>query len=151
MLQFATKRSSNKELSSSNSSLSSTSETANESTSPNTPEAAPRTRRRVRHEDTPDRRQSERGLPVSFYFSVWITMHQLSYRGACPWTPSPTWTTTIHACWRRCSSPCQPKLPVRRRNTGTKGWVWILSTVRCHGLWTAAVSTSRNMVSTPCM
>uniref|UniRef100_A0A3Q3WAW1 Rho-GAP domain-containing protein n=1 Tax=Mola mola TaxID=94237 RepID=A0A3Q3WAW1_MOLML len=38
ILQFATKRSSNKELSSSNSSLSSTSETANESTSPNTPE-----------------------------------------------------------------------------------------------------------------
>lgn len=46
--QFATKRPSNKELSSSNSSLSSTSETANESTSPNTPEAAPRARRRVR-------------------------------------------------------------------------------------------------------
>ncbi|XP_058478347.1 rho GTPase-activating protein 6-like isoform X2 [Solea solea] len=46
ILQFATKRSSNKELSSSNSSLSSTSETANESTSPNTPEAAPRARRR---------------------------------------------------------------------------------------------------------
>uniref|UniRef100_A0A4W6FNK2 Rho GTPase activating protein 6 n=1 Tax=Lates calcarifer TaxID=8187 RepID=A0A4W6FNK2_LATCA len=46
ILQFATKRPSNKELSSSNSSLSSTSETANESTSPNTPEAAPRTRRR---------------------------------------------------------------------------------------------------------
>ncbi|XP_016894444.1 rho GTPase-activating protein 6-like isoform X2 [Cynoglossus semilaevis] len=46
IIQFATKRSSNKELSSSNSSLSSTSETANESTSPNTPEAAPRTRRR---------------------------------------------------------------------------------------------------------
>ncbi|XP_061654085.1 rho GTPase-activating protein 6 isoform X1 [Phyllopteryx taeniolatus] len=46
ILQFATKRSSNKELSSSNSSLSSTSETANESTSPNTPEAAPRVRRR---------------------------------------------------------------------------------------------------------
>uniref|UniRef100_A0A668A334 Rho GTPase activating protein 6 n=1 Tax=Myripristis murdjan TaxID=586833 RepID=A0A668A334_9TELE len=38
ILQFATKRPSNKELSSSNSSLSSTSETANESTSPNTPE-----------------------------------------------------------------------------------------------------------------
>uniref|UniRef100_A0A8P4GJZ4 Rho GTPase activating protein 6 n=1 Tax=Dicentrarchus labrax TaxID=13489 RepID=A0A8P4GJZ4_DICLA len=37
ILQFATKRPSNKELSSSNSSLSSTSETANESTSPNTP------------------------------------------------------------------------------------------------------------------
>lgn len=49
VLQFATKRPSNKELSSSNSSLSSTSETANESTSPNTPEAAPRARRRVRH------------------------------------------------------------------------------------------------------
>lgn len=48
LLQFATKRPSNKELSSSNSSLSSTSETANESTSPNTPEAAPRARRRVR-------------------------------------------------------------------------------------------------------
>ncbi|XP_077368547.1 rho GTPase-activating protein 6-like [Festucalex cinctus] len=46
ILQFATKRSSNKELSSSNSSLSSTSETANESTSPNTPESAPRVRRR---------------------------------------------------------------------------------------------------------
>uniref|UniRef100_A0A673Z0I5 Rho GTPase activating protein 6 n=1 Tax=Salmo trutta TaxID=8032 RepID=A0A673Z0I5_SALTR len=46
ILQFATKRSTNKELSSSNSSLSSTSETANESTSPSTPEAAPRTRRR---------------------------------------------------------------------------------------------------------
>ncbi|XP_064825763.1 rho GTPase-activating protein 6-like isoform X2 [Oncorhynchus masou masou] len=46
ILHFATKRSSNKELSSSNSSLSSTSETANESTSPNTPEAAPRARRR---------------------------------------------------------------------------------------------------------
>uniref|UniRef100_A0A8L0DPF9 Rho GTPase activating protein 6 n=1 Tax=Oncorhynchus mykiss TaxID=8022 RepID=A0A8L0DPF9_ONCMY len=46
ILQFATKRSTNKELSSSNSSLSSTSETANESTSPNTPEAAPRARRR---------------------------------------------------------------------------------------------------------
>ncbi|XP_068165862.1 rho GTPase-activating protein 6-like isoform X2 [Antennarius striatus] len=46
ILQFATKRQSNKELSSSNSSLSSTSETANESTSPNTPEAAPRARRR---------------------------------------------------------------------------------------------------------
>uniref|UniRef100_A0A3B5MGM8 Rho GTPase activating protein 6 n=1 Tax=Xiphophorus couchianus TaxID=32473 RepID=A0A3B5MGM8_9TELE len=46
ILQFATKRPSNKELSSSNSSLSSTSETANESTSPNTPESAPRVRRR---------------------------------------------------------------------------------------------------------
>ncbi|XP_074483385.1 rho GTPase-activating protein 6-like isoform X1 [Sebastes fasciatus] len=46
ILQFATKRPSNKELSSSNSSLSSTSETANESTSPNTPEALPRARRR---------------------------------------------------------------------------------------------------------
>uniref|UniRef100_A0A4W5R4Y4 Rho GTPase activating protein 6 n=1 Tax=Hucho hucho TaxID=62062 RepID=A0A4W5R4Y4_9TELE len=46
ILQFATKRSTNKELSSSNSSLSSTSETANESTSPNTPEADPRARRR---------------------------------------------------------------------------------------------------------
>ncbi|KAJ3584472.1 hypothetical protein NHX12_014967 [Muraenolepis orangiensis] len=46
ILQFATKRPSNKELSSSNSSLSSTSETANESTSPNTPEAPPRARRR---------------------------------------------------------------------------------------------------------
>ncbi|KAM3856980.1 rho GTPase-activating protein 6-like [Diretmus argenteus] len=46
ILQFATKRPSTKELSSSNSSLSSTSETANESTSPNTPEAAPRARRR---------------------------------------------------------------------------------------------------------
>ncbi|XP_053713925.1 rho GTPase-activating protein 6-like isoform X1 [Synchiropus splendidus] len=46
ILQFATKRPSNKELSSSNSSLSSTSETANESTSPNTPEVAPRARRR---------------------------------------------------------------------------------------------------------
>ncbi|XP_076008575.1 rho GTPase-activating protein 6-like isoform X2 [Genypterus blacodes] len=46
ILQFATKRPSNKELSSSNSSLSSTSETANESPSPNTPEAAPRARRR---------------------------------------------------------------------------------------------------------
>ncbi|KAM3935477.1 rho GTPase-activating protein 6 isoform 2-T2 [Leptodactylus fuscus] len=39
-------RKQNKELSSSNSSLSSTSETPNESTSPNTPEAAPRARRR---------------------------------------------------------------------------------------------------------
>ncbi|XP_037552668.1 rho GTPase-activating protein 6 [Nematolebias whitei] len=46
ILQFATKRPSNKELSSSNSSLSSTSETANESTSPNTPESAPQARRR---------------------------------------------------------------------------------------------------------
>ncbi|XP_055020915.1 rho GTPase-activating protein 6-like isoform X1 [Boleophthalmus pectinirostris] len=46
IIQFATKRPSNKELSSSNSSLSSTSETANESTSPNTPEAAPKARRR---------------------------------------------------------------------------------------------------------
>ncbi|MGH0121343.1 UNVERIFIED_CONTAM: hypothetical protein FKN15_032986 [Acipenser sinensis] len=45
ILQFGLKRQ-NKELSSSNSSLSSTSETPNESTSPNTPEAAPRTRRR---------------------------------------------------------------------------------------------------------
>ncbi|XP_046886834.1 rho GTPase-activating protein 6-like isoform X2 [Hypomesus transpacificus] len=45
ILQFATKRPA-KELSSSNSSLSSTSENANESTSPNTPEAAPRARRR---------------------------------------------------------------------------------------------------------
>uniref|UniRef100_A0A8C5CXX2 Rho GTPase activating protein 6 n=1 Tax=Gadus morhua TaxID=8049 RepID=A0A8C5CXX2_GADMO len=44
--RFATKRPSNKELSSSNSSLSSASETNNESTSPNTPEAAPRARRR---------------------------------------------------------------------------------------------------------
>ncbi|XP_072319612.1 rho GTPase-activating protein 6-like isoform X2 [Eucyclogobius newberryi] len=46
IIQFATKRPSNKELSSSNSSLSSTSENANESTSPNTPEAAPKARRR---------------------------------------------------------------------------------------------------------
>ncbi|KAL1021909.1 hypothetical protein UPYG_G00019770 [Umbra pygmaea] len=46
ILQFATKRPTNKELSSSNSSLSSASETANESTSPNTPEPAPRSRRR---------------------------------------------------------------------------------------------------------
>ncbi|XP_076838562.1 rho GTPase-activating protein 6-like isoform X2 [Brachyhypopomus gauderio] len=46
ILQFATSRRSTKELSSSNSSLSSTSETANESTSPNTPEVAPRARRR---------------------------------------------------------------------------------------------------------
>ncbi|XP_035006439.1 rho GTPase-activating protein 6 isoform X3 [Hippoglossus stenolepis] len=46
ILQFATKRPSTRELSSSNSSLSSTSETANESTSPNTPEVAPRARRR---------------------------------------------------------------------------------------------------------
>ncbi|XP_066562009.1 rho GTPase-activating protein 6 isoform X2 [Amia ocellicauda] len=45
ILQFAAKRP-NKELSSSNSSLSSTSETPNESTSPNTPEPAPRARRR---------------------------------------------------------------------------------------------------------
>ncbi|XP_060754714.1 rho GTPase-activating protein 6 isoform X1 [Neoarius graeffei] len=45
ILQFATRRPT-KELSSSNSSLSSTSETANESTSCNTPEAAPRARRR---------------------------------------------------------------------------------------------------------
>jgi len=46
LLPFGTKRQ-NKELSSSNSSLSSTSETPNESTSPNTPEPAPRARRRV--------------------------------------------------------------------------------------------------------
>ncbi|OCT55576.1 hypothetical protein XELAEV_18000499mg [Xenopus laevis] len=46
ILPFGSKRQ-NKELSSSNSSLSSTSETPNESTSPNTPEAAPRARRRV--------------------------------------------------------------------------------------------------------
>ncbi|XP_068124447.1 rho GTPase-activating protein 6 isoform X3 [Hyperolius riggenbachi] len=45
ILPFGSRRQ-NKELSSSNSSLSSTSETPNESTSPNTPEAAPRTRRR---------------------------------------------------------------------------------------------------------
>ncbi|XP_041128228.1 rho GTPase-activating protein 6-like isoform X1 [Polyodon spathula] len=45
ILHFGLKRQ-NKELSSSNSSLSSTSETPNESTLPNTPEAAPRTRRR---------------------------------------------------------------------------------------------------------
>nr|XP_014345281.1 PREDICTED: rho GTPase-activating protein 6 [Latimeria chalumnae] len=45
ILQFGTKRQ-NKELSSSNSSLSSTSETPNELTSPNTPEPAPRARRR---------------------------------------------------------------------------------------------------------
>ncbi|XP_063313917.1 rho GTPase-activating protein 6 isoform X2 [Pelobates fuscus] len=45
ILPFGTKRQ-NRELSSSNSSLSSTSETPNESTSPNTPEAAPRARRR---------------------------------------------------------------------------------------------------------
>ncbi|KAG9349305.1 hypothetical protein JZ751_027748 [Albula glossodonta] len=45
ILQFAIKRP-NKELSSSTSSLSSTSETPNESTSPNTPEPAPRARRR---------------------------------------------------------------------------------------------------------
>uniref|UniRef100_A0A8C5LW46 Rho GTPase activating protein 6 n=1 Tax=Leptobrachium leishanense TaxID=445787 RepID=A0A8C5LW46_9ANUR len=45
ILPFGAKRQ-NKELSSSNSSLSSTSETPNESTSPNTPEAAPRVRRR---------------------------------------------------------------------------------------------------------
>ncbi|XP_060089943.1 rho GTPase-activating protein 6 isoform X2 [Heteronotia binoei] len=44
-LPFGSKRQ-NKELSSSNSSLSSTSETPNESTSPNTPEPAPRARRR---------------------------------------------------------------------------------------------------------
>lgn len=47
LLPFGNKRQ-NKELSSSNSSLSSTSETPNESTSPNTPEPAPRARRRVR-------------------------------------------------------------------------------------------------------
>lgn len=46
LLPFGNKRQ-NKELSSSNSSLSSTSETPNESTSPNTPEPAPRARRRV--------------------------------------------------------------------------------------------------------
>ena len=46
LLPFGHKRQ-NKELSSSNSSLSSTSETPNESTSPNTPEPAPRARRRV--------------------------------------------------------------------------------------------------------
>uniref|UniRef100_A0A4W4GTS9 Rho-GAP domain-containing protein n=1 Tax=Electrophorus electricus TaxID=8005 RepID=A0A4W4GTS9_ELEEL len=46
ILQFATSKRPAKELSSSNSSLSSTSETANESTSPNTPEPAPRARRR---------------------------------------------------------------------------------------------------------
>ncbi|XP_011217815.1 rho GTPase-activating protein 6 isoform X3 [Ailuropoda melanoleuca] len=45
LLPFGNKRH-NKELSSSNSSLSSTSETPNESTSPNTPEPAPRARRR---------------------------------------------------------------------------------------------------------
>ncbi|XP_071992036.1 rho GTPase-activating protein 6 isoform X2 [Engystomops pustulosus] len=45
ILPFGSRRQ-NKELSSSNSSLSSTSETPNESTSPNTPEAAPRVRRR---------------------------------------------------------------------------------------------------------
>ncbi|KAG8519762.1 LOW QUALITY PROTEIN: Rho GTPase-activating protein 6, partial [Galemys pyrenaicus] len=45
LLPFGSKRQ-NKELSSSNSSLSSTSETPNESTSPNTPEPAPRARRR---------------------------------------------------------------------------------------------------------
>ncbi|XP_015742541.1 rho GTPase-activating protein 6 isoform X3 [Coturnix japonica] len=45
LLPFGAKRQ-NKELSSSNSSLSSTSETPNESTSPNTPEPAPRARRR---------------------------------------------------------------------------------------------------------
>ncbi|KAM4818769.1 rho GTPase-activating protein 6 isoform 2-T2 [Thomomys bottae] len=45
LLPFGNKRQ-NKELSSSNSSLSSTSETPNESTSPNTPEPAPRSRRR---------------------------------------------------------------------------------------------------------
>ncbi|XP_069061093.1 rho GTPase-activating protein 6 isoform X1 [Pleurodeles waltl] len=45
ILPFGTRRST-KELSSSNSSLSSTSETPNESTSPNTPEPAPRARRR---------------------------------------------------------------------------------------------------------
>ncbi|XP_067848749.1 rho GTPase-activating protein 6 isoform X2 [Heptranchias perlo] len=45
ILPFGTRRQ-NKELSSSNSSLSSTSETLNEPTSPNTPEAAPRVRRR---------------------------------------------------------------------------------------------------------
>ncbi|XP_029459141.1 LOW QUALITY PROTEIN: rho GTPase-activating protein 6 [Rhinatrema bivittatum] len=45
LLTFGTKKQ-NKELSSSNSSLSSTSETPNESTSPNTPEPAPRARRR---------------------------------------------------------------------------------------------------------
>ncbi|XP_066434086.1 rho GTPase-activating protein 6 isoform X2 [Eleutherodactylus coqui] len=45
ILPFGSRRQ-NKELSSSNSSLSSTSETPNESTSPNTPEAAPRARRR---------------------------------------------------------------------------------------------------------
>lgn len=46
LLPFGNKKQ-NKELSSSNSSLSSTSETPNESTSPNTPEPAPRARRRV--------------------------------------------------------------------------------------------------------
>ncbi|XP_043928488.1 rho GTPase-activating protein 6 isoform X2 [Protopterus annectens] len=45
LLQFSNKRQ-NKELSSSNSSLSSTPETPNECTSPNTPEPAPRARRR---------------------------------------------------------------------------------------------------------
>nr|XP_033803849.1 rho GTPase-activating protein 6 isoform X1 [Geotrypetes seraphini] len=45
LLTFGAKKQ-NKELSSSNSSLSSTSETPNESTSPNTPEPAPRARRR---------------------------------------------------------------------------------------------------------
>ncbi|XP_036126532.1 rho GTPase-activating protein 6 isoform X1 [Molossus molossus] len=45
LLPFGNKKQ-NKELSSSNSSLSSTSETPNESTSPNTPEPAPRARRR---------------------------------------------------------------------------------------------------------
>lgn len=46
LLPFGNKKQ-NKELSSSNSSLSSTSETPNELTSPNTPEPAPRVRRRV--------------------------------------------------------------------------------------------------------
>lgn len=65
ILQFATKRPSNKELSSSNSSLSSTSETANESTSPNTPEAAPRARRRVRQNDTIDCSNGSTSRPLN--------------------------------------------------------------------------------------
>lgn len=47
LLHLTGRRSTNKELSSSNSSLSSSSETPNDSTSPGTPETALRSRRRV--------------------------------------------------------------------------------------------------------
>lgn len=71
----------------------------------------------------------------------------LTSREACQWTPSPTWTTTSLACSRRCSSPCQLRRQAKRRSTGTNGWASIPFTARCPGWSTAAVSTSRNMVS----